>query len=233
MKRLLTIGCLTCCGFALGTAGPDATVRQGPPVNRVSTTVDLIPGTAAVVVRITNRSAVPLDAWQIRLLFDVGLQSEGNVDITYDGAIDELPHTGPIAPGATRERTFGIGHVPVNASVSIRMALFEDLSSFGSLDEIAFVLRQREHQAEVLGLWLNALQSVEGKTPQQGKAILENVLASDPRLTADPTDSWAQALRLNLSELLASPEDGLLDRLEAVRQRFTRQRDRALRRKAQ
>jgi hypothetical protein len=229
VKRLPTIVLLTCCCFAVGL---NATVRQGPLLSRVSTTVDLIPGTAAVLVRITNSSTVPLDAWQIRLLYDVGSESEGNVDITYDGATSEIPGAGPIAPGATRERTFAIGHIPANASVSIRMAVFGDLSSDGSADEIAFVLRQRERQAEVLGRWLDALQTVKGKTPQQAKATLENMLASDPRLKADPSDSWAQALRLDLAGHLASPEGDLLDRVEAVKQRFARQRARALRSKA-
>ena len=98
-------------------------------------------------------------------------------------------------------------------------------------EERAFVLGQRERQAKILRLWIDALQTVSGKTPQQAKTTLGNVLGSDPRFMADPTDSWALTLRLHIGELIASPDatSAFSNRVAALKQQFTLQREQALR----
>jgi hypothetical protein len=229
------VAVLAACTLALN---PATVLVFQSQVSRVSATVDVVPGTAKVIVHIKNLSKVPLEAWQVRLEYDLGSGSPSSLDITADTSLDRaIPEIlamgqGPIPPGVTQDRVFVLGGTPTKVSAAIRMAVFDDLSSEGSQDSVAFVFQQRERQAATLGLWIDALESVSGRTPQQAKTSLDSLLASDSRYVADPADAWAKSMRRTISDLVASQATSRFsDSVAALKQRFRAQRDLALRHK--
>jgi hypothetical protein len=114
------------------------------------------------------------------------------------------------------------------------MASFADLSFEGSASEYQFVLHERERHAETMRLWIDVLQAESAKGAAQSKASLRSLLASDKRLTAEPSDSWAQALRQTISQAIEARDDTstFAAWLAALKVRLEQQRSRALRHKA-
>lgn len=209
-------------------------------VSRALATAEPLAGEGGVVVRVANLSKVPLEAWRLVLLAE-GVDGLRPIhDVTTDASLsligpgtDRSGSRGPIGPGEIRERTYPIQGNPQNVSVELRMVLFEDLSSEGSPDDVAYVLRQRERHAEALGVWSNALEAASRMPPQQAKGYLRSVLSAE-EARSDPSNTWAKGLRLTIAELIASPEStqAFSEQLAAFEQVVTRQHQRALRHKS-
>jgi hypothetical protein len=206
-------------------------------VTRASATVEPMPGKPLALVHLKNLGSVPIETWQIRLVFDLGSGEPSSLDITVDAALDPAPSETPdrgrgsIFPGATRDKAFALGGTPVSVSVSVLMVGFEDGSWEGSSDERALVFRKRAQHGASLALYADALESVSGQTPQQAKATLRKLLDSDRRFAPDPTDSWAKSLRQTLDELVSLPDvtPQFSARVADLKQRLKSQRDRATR----
>jgi hypothetical protein len=105
------------------------------------------------------------------------------------------------------------------------MVLFSDASSEGDTQA---VLAQRERYASTLTTWLKALNSLSGQPTPQAKADLEEILAAEKRREKSP-DSLSVGTRMTIAELLQVDDPGqFADRVAALKQRFTLQRQRAL-----
>lgn len=225
---LLAINCM------LDVSPPQlGSLQKRPDVKNVTATVKAVPGESTVEVNVVNRSTLALHGWQIKLLYSTASLGPREMDVSYDGALDEPPN-GPVAPGGNRSRRYLLvtpGDRVTAVSVSVEMALFEDLSVEGKETEADFLLRKREQKTAVLGALVDALQSVEGTDAKRARAKLQAVLASDPRVARDPTDSWSEAVRLTVEGLVnnSTTDQEFSQEISEVKQRFARQRDRGLR----
>lgn len=216
---------------AVGTRAAEA---QTPPA-KATATVELLPGLPSVVVRITNLSNVPLEAWQIRLSYDVPSGTRQSFEVTTDTYLEAMnppPGRGPIQPGQSREKRLGVGAVPTNAFAEVMMLSFADLSSEGSAEEVAAVLGRRERHAMTLDYWLSALRRASRNPSQGARALLKEAMNADEK-TTDRTDATAQSVRARITELLEGSNDtqGLNSKLISLTQKFERQREQALRHK--
>ena len=197
----------------------------------MSATAEVIPGKPLVLDRIINNSQVALDAWEIHLEYATPSSPNGGMDVAHDASDAADPARWQVPPKGMRERIYVVDGIPTNASVSVTMALFADLSREGKEDAVGFILAEREKHAVTLTAWLDALQTAAGKTPHEAKMAIQAALRDDVRLAAG--DAFGKALRMNMSELLESGigESALSERLSALKRTLTEQRDRELRHK--
>ena len=204
---------------------------------KASVTVDLVSGQPTVVVHVTNRSTVELEAWEVRIEYDLGSGVRNSLHVTTDGGFNPPPpgatDRGPIQPGATRHETIALGGIPRTASARMVTLLFADFSWEGNEDEVRHVFAQRERRAATLSLWIGALQSVSSRLPAQARAALRAMVRSDSRFTPDESDSWAKAVRIHIDELVeaAISDDVFSGHIAEMTQRFESQRTLALRHK--
>jgi hypothetical protein len=190
-----------------------------------------------VIVHVTNMASLALEAWQLRVDYQLMSGSRGTVYVTSDTCFDSSP-PGTLGSGAilsqdTREETIPLPDVALSASVTVRMLLFEDLSSEGSADEVSSIRAKRARHVTSLATWTNALRGVAGKTDSEAKAVLRNVLASE-RNRADLSDSRDVATMQMIAELLETnvAASKFPDQVTALRQRLESERERGVRRQS-
>ena len=228
-------------GLVLGIASTlalprplDATVQPSPrpPISKATASVEPVPGQARVVVQIRNLSNVAMEAWRLKVVYDLG-PGPTSVDIVSDAGLDpDFPGAGAIGAGTTRRQIVALPGIPVDASVTIVMLILSDGTFEGRKDLRDALLGQRERQAATLSLWIDALQSVSGRQGADAKSQIERIRRSDSRYTPDPLDVWALAMDRRIKELIASREaDQLPARLSALLAKYQSQRDLALRHK--
>ncbi len=238
MKKFLLVTIIGACCIALDAAHarPARTASQAK-ISKALATVEPVSGEPKVLVRITNLDNVALEAWEVVVVDDRGGTPRPIIDFTEDTALSPSVNSadgagrflpGPIAPGQTRDRTFPLSETPVSPSAEIKMLLFEDLSSEGSPEEVSRVLSARERDAATLQVWTDALQTVSDMAPQQAKTHLQKFLSAEEHRT-DSSDGFAKAMRLGIAELIASSDAKLSERIAALKQLYTWQRERALR----
>jgi hypothetical protein len=206
-------------------------------VQKAFATVESVPGQPRVIVHLTNNASLALDAWQVRVDYQLASGSRSSLYVTSDTYFDTsptgTPDSGPIPSQQTRDDTISLPGVPLSTSVTVRMLLFEDLSYEGSAEEVGLVRAQRERHTRTLGTWIDALQAVAGKTDSEAKAVLSDLLASE-KARADPSDSMEAVTLERIVALLqtnrsASP---FSDQATTLRQSFERERERAVRHQA-
>jgi hypothetical protein len=221
----------------LDVTGTRISAGSQAQVQKADATVELVLGQPRVIVHLTNKASLAVEAWQLRVDYQLVSGSRDTLDITTDTCFNSsppgTPGSGAILREETREQTISLPGVPLSASVSVRMLLFEDLSFEGSADEVSFLRVQRDRHATTLGTWIDALQAVAGKTDAEAKAVLRDVLASE-RTRADSSDSRAAGTLQTIAEFLESnrSDSKFSDQVTALRQRFERERERAVRRQA-
>jgi hypothetical protein len=198
-------------------------------VSKASATVELVPGEPQAIIHITNHSTAALEAWRIVLSYELATGSPMKLDHMTETVFDEAPRgtpgRGPLAPAETRDLRVLLTGVAVSGSAELQMVLFSDASSEGDTQA---VLAQRERYASTLTTWLKALNSLSGQPTPQAKADLEEILAAEKRREKSP-DSLSVGTRMTIAELLQVDDPGqFADRVAALKQRFTLQRQRAL-----
>ncbi len=234
--HIVTIG-VCCTGLSVSS-----TLRQEPasqtPLSRAVATVELVAGQPTAIVHLTNLSAVPIEAWRIVLTADMGGGARPVRDVMTDVSMTLLSpgssgYVGPIAPGEARDLSFVLSAVPLYVSVDVPMLLFQDLSSEGSKQDVAFLLQQRERCAKSLKIWSEALEAAATMPPQQAKRYLRHLLVVE-RQSADASDSWATGLRMTISDLVNSDQSSqaFTDQVNHFKRLFLQTRERALRKVA-
>jgi hypothetical protein len=237
VKRYVLVAMLGACCTVLDVTGSRISAVSQAQVQKGVATVDLVLGQPRVIVHLTNKASLAVEAWQLRVDYQLVSGRRDTLYVTVDTCFDSsppgTPGSGAIPSEETREETFSLPDVPLSASVTVRMLLFEDLSFEGSAEEVNFVRVQRDRHVTTLGTWINALQAVAGKTDAEAKAVLRDVLASE-RTRADPSDSRAAVTLQTIAEFLESNRSAskFSDQVTALRQRFERERERAVRRQA-
>jgi hypothetical protein len=233
MRKCIAVLTLAVWLTMAGSAAPAPERALQRDVSTVSATAEVIPGKPQVLVRIRNNNQVALDAWEIHLEYATPSAPNGRMDVAHDASDAADFARWQVPPKGTRERIYVVDGIPTNASVSVTMALFADLSREGKEDAVEFVLAEREKHAVTLTAWLDALQTTVGKTPHEAKMAIQAALRDDVRLSARSGDAFGKALRMNMSELIESGigESVLSERLSALRRTFAEQRDRELRHK--
>ncbi len=205
----------------------------------VSATVELPPGEATAIVQLRNEAALPIEAWQIRLTYDVGAGTLIHLDVTTDGYLSlarrtAVPGFGPIPPGSTRVTKLVLGGIPASAAVTVRMVVFGDLSSAGDEDEVRAVFSKREAEAAEMEAWATVLQAAVRKPIDQARSFLtaklESLEATGPR----DRSSAAKGVQQRVAELVgsATSEAELREQLVDEIQRLRRTAAIALRHKA-
>jgi hypothetical protein len=104
---------------AIGLQAASSSLSHDKTVTNAAATVDIASGKPVVTVHLTNLSSVALDAWQLRLVYDLGSGSPATLDITADVVLDMADqgsaNRGPVPPGGNRDRTYvlvGVHLVP-------------------------------------------------------------------------------------------------------------------------
>ena len=234
MKRYVLVAMLGACCTVLDSRVSAVSQAQ---VQRAVATVDVVLGEPRVIVHLTNKASLAMEAWELRVDYQLVSGSRSTVDITTDTCFNSsppgTPGVGAIPGGQTRDETILLPGIPLSASVTVRMSLFEDLSFEGSAEEVSFVRVHRDRHVTTLGTWINALRAVAGKTDAEAKAVLRDVLASE-RTRVDPSDSRAAVTMQTIAEFLESNGSAskFSDQVTALRQRFERERERGVRRQA-
>jgi hypothetical protein len=207
------------------------------PVQKAIATVEPVQGQPRVIVHLTNNASRAVEAWQLRVDYQLASGVSDTLDVTTDACFNASP-AGTLGSGAilsqeTRDQTFGLPGVPISVSVTVRMVLFEDLSFEGAADEVSFVRVQRDRHVKTLGTWIDALQAAAGKPDAQATAVLRDVLALESA-RADRSDSRAAVAVDRIAALLeANPSASKFsDQVTALREYFERQRERGVRRQA-
>jgi hypothetical protein len=237
VKRYVLGAMLGACCTVLDVTAPRVSAGPQAQVQKAVATVELVLGQPRLIVHITNTANVAVEAWQLRVDYQLVSGSRDTLDVTTDTCFNTsppgTPGSGAIQSEETREQIIALPDVALSASVTVRMLLFEDLSFEGSAEEVSFVRVQRDRHATTLGTWISALQAVAGKTDAEAKAVLRDVLASE-RTRAEPSDSRAAVTLQTIAALLETNRSTstFSDQVTALRQRFERQRERALRRPA-
>jgi len=231
MKKWFAVLTFAVCWTTRGSAAPEPQHVEAKAVSAVSATVELLPDKPLVIVRITNNGEIALDAWEIRLLYTTPSTPRGEMGIASDATSATDYATAQVPSKGTRVKTYALDGIATNASVSVTMALFADLSREGDTGQAAFLLAEREKRAVTLTAWLDALQKVAGKTPDEARMAMRAELKNNVKLASRSDDSFAQALRENMSMLIDSGigESALAERLAALMRNFAAQRDRELR----
>jgi len=197
-------------------------------VTRLSATAIPQEGSSRVIVQLTNKATVDLDAWSVVLTFRTSAGESRQLGLSYDGATGDRPETGPIRPHETRSRILDVGTVPSNIAVTPKMALFADLSSQGDADEVAAVYAKRRHQADV---WSASLKAFDNPGADQLRTALRSLLADDPQLADNPSDPDVQAIRTNISDLLEIKEPlEFQERARMLQERLVRRLNMAVKR---
>jgi hypothetical protein len=214
--------------FSLSTHVGIADARQAdsqPALTRASATLRIVPGQRMVMVRLTNLGSVTLDAWELRITFDLASGERQSVEVATDTYLTdrEAPFLGqgPVAPGKTKEMAVVLPAQASNAFVEILMLSFEDRSVDGSRERRDAVLARRDRTARNLEFWLQTLRSAAEQNPRQAKATLIGALNS-PEGTPDPTDPTSVVLRNDVAKLAADDGSEFAARLTALIQRFQR-----------
>jgi hypothetical protein len=196
-----------------------------PAVTRAAATLQIVQGQRMVMVRLTNLGAVTLDAWELRVTFDLASGERQSVEVATDTYLTdrEAPFLGqgPVAPGKTKEMAVVLPGQASSAFVEILMLSFEDMSVEGSRERRDRVLARRELTATNLRMWLEALRRAARQDPEQAKATLNGTLAS-PEGRPDPTDPTAAVLRSDVVKLVAAEGSEFAPRLAALIERFQR-----------
>jgi len=222
------------CCTVLDVTGARISARSQAQAQKAIAAVDVVLGQPRVIVHITNNASLALDAWQLRVDYQLASGSRDTLYVTSDTCFDTsppgTPGRGAILSGQSRDETISLPDVPLSASVTVRMLLFEDLSFEGSAGEVRSVRAQRERHATNLGTWITALHAVAGKPEVEARAILRDALAS-ARTRADPSDPLAAGTLQRMAELLEADRSAskFSDQATALTQYFERQRERAVR----
>jgi hypothetical protein len=228
---------LGACCTVFDMTGSRISAESQAQVQKADATVELVLGQPRVIVHLTNKASLAVEAWQLRVDYQLASGDRGTLYVTSDTCFDSTPPgtrgSGAISSDETRDEIISLPGVPIRASVTVQMLLFEDLSSEGSAGEVRFVQAKRERHAQTLRTWISALQAVAGKTDSEAKASLRDVLASE-RTRADPSDSMAAATLQTIAELLepSRAASKFSDQVTALKQRLERERERAVRRPA-
>jgi hypothetical protein len=228
---------LGACCTVLDVTGSGILVVSQAQVQKAVATVDLVLGEPRVIVHLTNTASLDMEAWELRVDYQLVSGSRSTLDITTDNCFNSsppgTPGVGAIPGGQTRDESILLPGIPLSASVTVRMSLFEDLSFEGSAEEVSFVRVHRDRHVTTLGTWINALRAVAGKTDAEAKAVLRDVLASE-RTRVDPSDSRAAVTMQTIAEFLESNGSAskFSDQVTVLRQRFERERERGVRRQA-
>jgi hypothetical protein len=116
----------------------------------------IVSGEPRVVVQITNRGEVAVEAWQLRLAY-IDLNGVGSsVDVTMDTyAVFEEPNasvSGPIPPGAVRNTNVWLGSIPQSVSTGLRLVVYSNVSVAGDQEAATQVFARRERDAQALDL---------------------------------------------------------------------------------
>lgn len=235
MKRYVLLATLGACTVVYLTGSRVSAVSQAQ-VHNADATVELVLGQPRVIVHLTNKASLAVEAWQLRVNYQLASGEPRTLDVTTDTCFNSAPRgtgSGAILSEETRDEIISLPGVPLLASVTVEMLLFEDLSSEGSAGEVRFVRATRERHAQTLGTWISALQAVAGKPDAEAKAVLRDVLATE-RTRADPSDSMAAVTLQTIAELLEPNRAAskFSDQVTALKQRLERQRAPALRRPA-
>jgi hypothetical protein len=237
VKRYVVVAMLCACCTVLDVTGSRISAGSQAQVQKAVATIDLVLGQPVVTVHLTNKASLAVEAWELRVDYELVSGSRDTLDVTTDTCFNSsppgTPGSGAIPAGQTREQTISLPGVPLSASVRVQMLLFEDPSFEGSAEEVSFLRVQRDRHVTTLGTWINALQAVAGKTDAEAKAVLRDVLASE-RSRADPSDSRAAVTLQTIAEFLESNRSAskFSDQVTALRQRFERERERGVRRQA-
>lgn len=168
--------------------------------SRAVATIAAKPGAPTVIVTLTNRADVLLEAWQVRITYADGTPVDFTVDTAGDTAPQGTPDRGPLSPGETRRYSYALGAVPQDAAVSLQMLMFSDNTYDGAADERSVVLLQRERQAQELGVLLEALASAPDGAPLHARRDICRSLFSDPRLTSGMARTYRDQVTAALDE---------------------------------
>lgn len=236
-RELTGVRFLTALLIALLTIPPAPAFGAEYPsqANKVSAEAQIVPGEPRVVVQITNKSEVSIEAWQVRLAY-VGLNgAPSSVDVTTDTyAVFEGPSlaaSGPIPPGTARSTSIWLGVVPRSASVELRMVVYSDLSVDGDHDAATQVFSRRERDAQALDILLSALQPAAGRSNSQARSVLRSGLAARgaelDQLSS--SESSVKGLEETVNELLSAPDSDFSKRLSYLQQHFAKQKALAVR----
>ena len=217
-------------------AGVQAAVTSATPQvapTQASVKAELVKGRADVIVHITNHSKLPIEAWHLRIAYDLGAGAQSQVEVTTDTYLNSgtVVGRGPVQPGETRQKTFALPGVPISASAMLDMVLFSDLSAKGSPAERSAVFVRREREARSFSTWSNALQEALTKDPTQARAVLKATLASEDKQLGADSDAVFIAMRQSIGELIAAADSDPSFRKRAtdLKQKLDRQREMALR----
>jgi hypothetical protein len=180
----------------LWTSGPAA--AQVHP--RATATIAAKPGAPTVIVTLTNRADVLLEAWQVRITDAEGTPVDFTVDAATDTAPQGTPDRGPLSPGETRRYSYTLGAVPHDATVSLHLLMFSDNTYDGAADERSVVLLQRERLAQELNVLLDALTSAPDGAPLHVRRDICRSLFSDPRLTSGMARTYRDQVTAALDE---------------------------------
>jgi hypothetical protein len=225
-----------CCTVLAALDTRTGAASQAPVQNAVAT-VEPVPGQPRVIVHLTNNARPAVEAWQLRVDYQLASGARGTLDVTTDSCFNASPPgtlgSGAILSQETREQTFALPSVPIVASVTVRMVLFEDLSFEGSADEVSSVRVQRDRHVKTLATWIDALQAAAGKPDAEAKAFLRDLLLSE-NARADRSDSRAAVVLDRIAALLEAnrPAPQFSDQVTALREYFASQRERGVRRQA-
>jgi hypothetical protein len=213
------------CSIALDPA--NAASFQQSKVFRASATVAIVPGKPEVVVRLRNASSVPLEAWELRIEYDVAGGPRKTIHPVIETATDEAepgtPGRGAILPGEARDVPYAVDGEPLSAAVVIELLLFEDGTVEGDTGLAKMLFVQRDRDAEALGVWIGVFDAASRVPVQQARTVLETALASEARrMKATPANATAQSASERVMWLLGSPDDVLQTRIAAIKKTYER-----------
>jgi len=205
-------------------------------ISSASATVTVVPGTAEVVVHLLNEGKVPLEAWDLRIAYELADGTHKVTEVGIDTSSDEsdpaTPGRGAIQPGEIRDRRHVLrldGEV-LSASVIIQMLILEDGTVEGDAGFAKSVFSSRERHAKLLGVWLEALNAASEVSVQEARTVLGRSLESEARrIKVAGGNADGQAEYQRMAWLLASPDDVLQSRIALIKTMMQRVYDRQAR----
>jgi hypothetical protein len=232
VQRSIVPAILIICCIAVGAVS--GLQVQKSRVLRASATVDILEGQRKLVVHLRNDASVLLEAWSVRIEYDLG-KSHKTMEVGIDTATSEaepgeIPDHGPIMPGETRDVQYPVDGEPIKAVVTVQMLMFDDGTVEGDSSWARGMLGRRESDGRALEVWISALNAASGLSAAAARASLGRTLASEAaRMHATHGPDPGLSAYQRMQSLLTSSDDVLLSRIAEAKQRFERVRERELR----
>jgi hypothetical protein len=191
-----------------------------------------------LVVTITNRRLVPLDAWELAVTVtgsDGRTKTLGGVrhDFYRDAVNGDRIGQGSIQPGETRTEPVGMGEAASGTRVELLTVIYRDLTADGRKESIDLFYAARTRDASEYDFWIKQIDASLEQRESSAATLRTAVEKRQSQSLASSETHLPQILCDQVAAVLNSPSTDYGTRLAALRNRFVKLRDAGSRHKQQ